>query len=156
VAIAGARSQALLGYLALSPGRCAPRAELAALPWPDRGEAQASASLRQELSVLRKLLSDAALVADRSTVRLTGEVQILPPEPAAQLLAGLELASERFEEWLGAVRRADATARGRALRADAASALGAGDGRRKGWPGRRSPSTHTTRRRCGSGCARQG
>jgi hypothetical protein len=156
VAVGGARSQALVAYLALSPGRCAPRTELAALLWPDRGEEQARASLRQELSVLRRVLSEDVLAADRSTVRLTGRVEILPPEPGAQLLAGLELASERFEDWLGAARRADAAARGRDSRAGAAAALDAVTGRRRsGWRGRRWTSTDTTRRRCGSGCARR-
>jgi TolB-like protein len=133
VAVGGARSQALVAYLALAPGRCVPRTELAALLWPDRGEEQARASLRQELSVLRRVLGEDVLVADRSTVRLSGRVEILPPEAGTQLLAGLDLASAPFEEWLGAARRADAAVRGRDSRAGAAAALEAGDGRAAEW-----------------------
>ncbi len=128
VVVGGARSQALVACLALAPGRCAPRAELAALLWPDRGEEQARASLRQELSVLRRVFREDVLVADRSTVRLSGRVEIRPPEPGTQLLAGLDLASAPFEDWLRAARRADAVARGRESRAGAEAALAAGDG----------------------------
>ncbi|MDX1424561.1 MAG: hypothetical protein R3322_15555, partial [Kiloniellales bacterium] len=46
----GRKTQALLAYLALAPGRRRTRDELSALLWSDRGEAQARSSLRQSLS----------------------------------------------------------------------------------------------------------
>ena len=48
--------QALLAYLALQPGRPHPRAKLATLLWSESSEAQARASLRQALLVLRRTL----------------------------------------------------------------------------------------------------
>ena len=46
----------LLAYLALRPGRPQGRDKLAGLFWGDSGEAQARASLRQAIAVLRRLL----------------------------------------------------------------------------------------------------
>ena len=46
----------LLAYLALRPGRPLGRDKLAGLFWGDSGEAQARASLRQAIAVLRRLL----------------------------------------------------------------------------------------------------
>ncbi|BCM18739.1 BTAD domain-containing putative transcriptional regulator [Mesorhizobium sp. J8] len=56
IAVASRKAQALLVYLAMAGGRPQSRDKLAALLWEDRGEAQARASLRQELLVLRKAL----------------------------------------------------------------------------------------------------
>src|SRR4029453_17302252 len=49
--------QALLAYLALTPGQRHSRDKLAALLWEDRPDQQARTSLRQTLAVLRKSLS---------------------------------------------------------------------------------------------------
>ncbi len=51
------KSAALLAYLAMSPGKEFSREHLMSLLWSDRGEAQASNSLRQALSQLRKSLN---------------------------------------------------------------------------------------------------
>ena len=56
LALKGRKTQALLAYLALSPGQARSREELVGLLWGDRGEQQARASLRQSLSELRKAL----------------------------------------------------------------------------------------------------
>jgi DNA-binding SARP family transcriptional activator len=51
------KAAALLAYLALSPGKEFSREHLMGLLWSDRAEAQASNSLRQALSQLRKALN---------------------------------------------------------------------------------------------------
>src|SRR5262245_41751228 len=61
--------RALLAYLAIHPGRAHPRDRLAALLWPDVGDAQARQSLRQALAGLRRALAGArVLVIDADTV----------------------------------------------------------------------------------------
>lgn len=93
----------MLAYLALQPGQRAERARLADLLWSDRSEEQARASLRQELSVLRRVLGDAILAADRQAVwLLPGQVQVVAGEGI--LLDGFDLGSEGFEDWLRDVR----------------------------------------------------
>ena len=52
------KSEALLAYLAMAPGRTHPRETLYNLLWSDRSEAQARNSLRHALSALKKALSD--------------------------------------------------------------------------------------------------
>ena len=52
------KAAALLAYLAMSPGREFSREHLMNLLWSDRAEAQASNSLRQALSQLRKALNE--------------------------------------------------------------------------------------------------
>jgi TolB-like protein/Tfp pilus assembly protein PilF len=69
----GRKTQALVAYLALSPGQRRSREELVALLWGERGEEQARSSLRQALSELRKALGEAGeplLIADRESVTL--------------------------------------------------------------------------------------
>ena len=51
------KSQALLAYLAVPPGRPHPRDKLAALLWGDLQPPQARGGLRQALSALRKVLA---------------------------------------------------------------------------------------------------
>ena len=48
------KAQALLAYLALTPGRAHPRDKLTALLWPETGDRRARHSLRQALFSLRK------------------------------------------------------------------------------------------------------
>ena len=122
------KGQALLAYLALRPGEAVARSKLADLFWSDRGDAQARASLRQTLTVLRKALGPAhagVLQADRQSVGLDGaglEVDavtfqelVAAATPAdldaavslcrGELLDGLELAAPGFEAWLEEERR---------------------------------------------------
>jgi DNA-binding SARP family transcriptional activator len=61
--------EALLAYLALHPEVHA-REKLAALLWGDYPDAQARASLRNALAILRKLIGDELLLADRETTQL--------------------------------------------------------------------------------------
>ena len=107
------RGQAMLVCLALQPGMRAERGYLAELLWSDRSEEQSRASLRQELSVLKRAVPEAILAADRQAVWLdAGAVQV-DEGGAGDLLEGFDLASEGFEDWLRqarAGRAADAPA----------------------------------------------
>ena len=68
----GAKNQALLALLALSPEMSRPRRWLEDKLWSQFGPEQASANLRQALSKLRSALGDHAdvLRADRASVSL--------------------------------------------------------------------------------------
>ncbi|MCB1397191.1 MAG: hypothetical protein KDJ98_14770 [Rhodobacteraceae bacterium] len=93
------RGQGLLAYLATAPGMRAERGRLADLLWSDRAEAQARASLRQELSLLRRTLPDGVLGADRQSVWLNpGQVRL--DARGGIFLDGFDLPSEGFEDWL--------------------------------------------------------
>lgn len=97
------RAQGLLAYLACQPGNRAERGAVADLLWSDRGETQARASLRQELSVLRRALPD-VLGADRTCIWLLPDrVEITQGDAA--FLDGFDLPSEGFEDWLRAQRQ---------------------------------------------------
>lgn len=106
IAIASQRSQALLAILALEPGHRIARARLATLLWGDRGEEQARASLRQELSSLRRTLApicDDIITSDRTTIRL--DTTLLKIEPGeGEILSGIDIRSEAFEDWLREAR----------------------------------------------------
>lgn len=69
IAVTAKKVQALLAYLALQPGRAQPRAKVATLLWSESGEAQARASLRQALLVLRRTLG----LDERELVAGSGE-----------------------------------------------------------------------------------
>lgn len=101
------RAQAMLAYLSQQPGGKAERGRLADLLWSDRSESQARASLRQELSVLRRALPE-LIEADRQCVRLAAlSVQVDLSAPG-DMLEGFDLASEGFEDWLRTLRMAHA------------------------------------------------
>lgn len=92
------RSQGMLAYLACQQGMRAERGALADLLWSDRSEDQARASLRQELSVVRKALGD-CVRADRQTAWLVdGTVTVRRGN--GDFLQGFDLPSEGFEDWL--------------------------------------------------------
>ena len=118
--------QALLAYLALTPGQRHSRDKLAALLWEDRSDQQARASLRQTLAVLRKALpvdtswinSDADWIALDSVAfdidvarfdRLVHQGSTVSLSEAGalykgDLLQGFHLRSEGFSDWLRAER----------------------------------------------------
>ena len=93
------RGQAMLAYLACQPGKRAERGALADLLWSDRSEEQARASLRQELAVLRKVLPENLLQANRQSVWLDPEL-IETSRDQNEFLQGFDLHSEGFEDWL--------------------------------------------------------
>lgn len=99
------RGQAMIAYLACQPGMRAERSRIADLLWSDRSEAQAKASLRQELSLLRRCLPEGVLEADRQAVWLVREHVRLEPGRGA-FLEGFDLPSEGFEDWLRVERQA--------------------------------------------------
>jgi DNA-binding SARP family transcriptional activator len=70
------KAAALLAYLAMSPGKEFSRGHLMNLLWSDRAEAQASNSLRQALSLLRKALNGngiSPLIVSSDGVRIDPE-----------------------------------------------------------------------------------
>lgn len=107
---------AILAMLAVAPRGSRSRLWLRDKLWSDRGEEQASASLRQALLDIRKALGPAAaavLTADSNTVSLDlGVVEVdalllLDPERSGGLpaetehfLEGIDVRDEEFEEWL--------------------------------------------------------
>lgn len=121
---ASRKGQALLAVAALAPGHSVTRARLKTLLWSDRGEDQASASLRQLLVVLRKelaLLGPGVFSVRNETVGLDPDAldidtsHFMVAEMAGDaarsvanygglLLDGLDLGDQVFEEWLAAER----------------------------------------------------
>lgn len=105
----GKRSKALIAMLALAPEGVRSRSWLQDRLWSDRPQAQGSASLRQELSSLRRCLSLHGVdlfTTDRDTVRLDRarvrlDIETDDPSLARQeLLEGLDICDSEFEEWL--------------------------------------------------------
>ncbi|MFQ5623675.1 MAG: BTAD domain-containing putative transcriptional regulator [Paracoccaceae bacterium] len=114
------KSEALLALLVLSPGLSLTRERAAELLWGDRGEIQARASLRQELSNLRKLCAQAdcdVLEADRQTLRLregaldvdalefraraeAGDSEGAAALYSGPLLDGFDAKSAAFDDWM--------------------------------------------------------
>ncbi|MBM2575739.1 hypothetical protein JQC91_05420 [Jannaschia sp. Os4] len=101
----GQRGRALLAFLACQEGQRAERSAAADLLWSDRAEAQARASLRQELSALRRALPPDVLGADRYAVWLEPGGSEVRRTRGAPFLQGFDLASEGFEDWLRAARQ---------------------------------------------------
>ncbi len=123
VTLPAGKVQALLAYLALTPGQAHPRDKLAALLWSDAPAEQARNSLRQTLFELRRALGTAgstalrvggdAVACDASMVETdvaTFECLVAESVPSAleeaarlyrgDLLAGFRLAEAAFEDWL--------------------------------------------------------
>jgi DNA-binding SARP family transcriptional activator len=117
------KAQALLAYLALTPGQLHPRDKLAALLWGDTTPGTARNALRQTLFVLRRALG----ALEGEVFQMTGDAITLAPDavqtdtaaferavsegtPAAleqavglyrgDLLSGLGVAEPVFEDWL--------------------------------------------------------
>jgi DNA-binding SARP family transcriptional activator len=120
--------EALLAVLAVGAGAAQRRERLATLLWSRSSDAQARASLRQSLALLRKVLQGAgaplpqargetvALDPDGVAVDAVGfEQAVAAGDPESlraaldlyrgDFLAGFALAEEPFEEWLGQERR---------------------------------------------------
>src|SRR5882724_1430269 len=129
IALPSRKAQALLAYLALPAGRAHRRDKLASLLWADRGDTAARHNLGQALLSIAKAIgpasTDAAAMvtnADRVAVdpaafdvdatRLEGLVADGSPAALLEavklchgdLLDGLNLQAEPFEEWLTAQR----------------------------------------------------
>lgn len=105
------RGQALLAMLATSPSHERTRAWLQDRLWGTRGAAQGQASLRRELSSLRKLINrpgQELLCADHLRIWLDPALYScdLGGGQGSDLLEGLDLPGEEgFEDWLRRERR---------------------------------------------------
>jgi DNA-binding SARP family transcriptional activator len=69
----GRKSECLLCFLALAQGMNSTREKAAGLIWSDRSDDQARASLRQELSQLRRVLGQDVIEANKQSIRLVPE-----------------------------------------------------------------------------------
>jgi tetratricopeptide (TPR) repeat protein len=119
----GKRAKALIALLALAKSGLRSRKWIQDKLWSERDEEQGAASLRQELSGLRRhfrLLGVEPISADREIVRLDLSAVIIdladssPDSPTQELLEGLDLGDPEFEDWLREERqvRRDAADRG--------------------------------------------
>ena len=81
LALPSRKARAVLAYLACPAGRAHPRDKLAALPWGDRSEGQARATLRQELYGLRRALAP----VEARVLRLIDDA--VAREPTSRLVA---------------------------------------------------------------------
>ncbi|QHQ35057.1 tetratricopeptide repeat protein [Algicella marina] len=104
------RAQAMLAFLSQQPQMRAERAEIADLLWSDRPEEQARASLRQELSVLRRALPDGLLTANRQSIALDETRCEVDSTGQGVFMQGFDLPSEGFEDWLRTIRNRPAGA----------------------------------------------
>ena len=102
-----AKACGLLALLAASPDMRRPRRWLEDKLWSDRGPDQASASLRQTLSQLRRTFKshNGLLLIDRKSVRLHPDFievdRTAPDGPSGpQFLEGLDIRDPEFENWL--------------------------------------------------------
>ena len=123
ISLTARKGEALAAYLALNQSQRQTRERLAALLWSDRFEEQARRSLRQTILLLRRALDDdkaSILVSEGERLKLNSEavaVDVLAFEQLAaessreslekavtiygdELLAGLNVKSEGFVEWL--------------------------------------------------------
>ena len=120
IEISSKRGQAMLAMLATAGSGERTRSWLQDRLWGSRGPDQAQASLRRELSNLRKIIGLAGtdlVQADYNRVWLnlaTVEVDLrdLDADPAGEFLEGLDIAGEDgFEDWLREERRRTAERR---------------------------------------------
>lgn len=106
----GMKSRALLAMLCQTPGHRRPRRWLEQRLWSDRGQEQASGSLRQALTELRKALGPLAvqLTSDRDSVALEGFSTDLSDVAATrdalaagrEFLEGIDILDPAFNLWL--------------------------------------------------------
>ncbi len=150
VDLPGQKERALLAYLAMSPGDAHPRERLAGLLWSERGDRQARDSLKQALMRLRRCFDAAeggALRTDRQSVALEraavsvdvlaferfirdGTVNALAQAIAiyrGDLLEGIAIHDQAFENWLLVERQRLRQLLERALADLMAQALAGGD-----------------------------
>lgn len=112
----GAKARAILALLSRTPDHCRPRRWLESRLWSDRGQEQASGSLRQALTELRKSLGPLAshLTSDRDCVSLTRFTTDLDSDPESARLAlatgrefleGIDIIDPSFCAWLAEERQ---------------------------------------------------
>lgn len=107
----GSKARALIALLCRTPGHRRPRRWLEGKLWSDRGAEQASGSLRQALTEVRRALGPLArhLESDRDCVALSGVIVDLETDADAALAAlaqgrefleGLDVMDPAFAAWL--------------------------------------------------------
>ncbi len=100
----GVKTQGLIALLATSPDLSRNRRWLEGKLWSDRGPAQASASLRQSLAELRRLLGPDLdiLLTDRQKVGLRRECSEIDLSHSGEreFLEGIDVRDPEFETWL--------------------------------------------------------
>ena len=125
----GSKARALLALLSRTPGHRRPRRWLEARLWSGRGQEQASGSLRQALTELRKALGPLAvrLTSDRDCVCLSGVTTDLDRDPALarqalaqgrEFLEGIDVVDAAFKAWLAEERQRVAAELGDSHRQD--------------------------------------
>jgi TolB-like protein len=116
IAVSSRKSAAILAMLATAPNGLRSRGWLRTMLWGERGEAQASASLRKELSNLCTALEEqqAGQLIEREMQRIRLRLSLLdvdifsenlgrthPAQAVGEFLEGLDIpGAEAFEEWL--------------------------------------------------------
>ncbi|KMK65760.1 transcriptional regulator [Puniceibacterium sp. IMCC21224] len=105
----GAKNQAILALLALSPGMSRPRRWIEDKLWSTFAPEQSGANMRQALTKLRNALGEHAdaLISDRNSVALDPDKvavdvtdHALRIDEGRELLEGLDVRDPEFEEWL--------------------------------------------------------
>jgi hypothetical protein len=98
---AGMKDRGLIALLLASPGQRRTRMWLQGMLWSDREPQQASGSLRQALTNLRKALGPLSdrLKADRTTLWLSPEVEI-DTHGRGEFLSDLDIRDPEFSDWL--------------------------------------------------------
>lgn len=87
----GVKNVLLLAWLAMPPGKTHDRKRLSETLWPDRGEAQALASLRQALWSLRRAMGEgepSPILAERSSIRLDPDAVTVDTADFERLVRG--------------------------------------------------------------------
>jgi TolB-like protein len=105
----GKRAKAILALLALSPAGVRSRRWVQDKLWSERGQENGAASLRQEISAMRRAFKAAGvhiLLGDRDTLRLDRNLVHLDTDDSStlaqgeDLLEGLDIRDPEFEDWL--------------------------------------------------------
>lgn len=96
------KAQGLLALLATSPKAERSRPWLQSKLWSDRGADQASGSMRQALTQLRKVLTPVGIVleTDRRRIALDLETVRIETGGTGDLVEGLDVRDGEFETWL--------------------------------------------------------
>ncbi|NUB43353.1 hypothetical protein GEU84_003065 [Fertoebacter nigrum] len=110
-----AKARAILAMLGRVPERRRGRRWLEGKLWSDRGADQASGSMRQALTEIRRALGEHAhrLISDRDTIAFPGLETDLDQDPEGarralvsgrEFLEGLDIGDQEFEDWLRSER----------------------------------------------------
>ena len=94
------KNTALIAYLAVT-GERHTREALITLLWPEHDPSRARASLRRDLSVLRRLLGEEVLVVDRETVGLDPRGDPSPPAEDQALWLDVNRFRHLLSAWRG-------------------------------------------------------